>query len=42
MRKTKVERTIPVIMLNGDKELASAIGITSGETLARYRKEGMP
>ena len=42
MRKTKVERTIHVIMLNGDKELASAIGITSGETLARYRKEGMP
>ena len=42
MRKINVERNIPVLMLNGDSELSSAIGIKDKETLARYRKEGMP
>lgn len=42
MKKTKINRSIPVIMLNGDTELASAIGIGDKRTLARYRLEGMP
>ena len=45
MRKKTTERqrrSIPVLLINGDRELGEAIGITSSETLARYRKEGMP